>query len=130
MGKKKDKKLHKHDQIDNNYLNFDKNITDSMIMCGIATGVSCVFFGILPMGVIMFMITMLEHSQKYIEQAIFVLVCCAVGIIGSLVTSIVAKAKFRKSRWAVTNIVYISINLVCSGLVSWFFIWLIYTYGS
>ena len=133
MGKKKDKissrKLHKYDHIDNNYLTFDKNITNSMLMCGLATGISCLFFGILPFGVILYLMSVLEKTQRYINQSVFILIMCAVGIMGSLVISIIAKIKYRKSKWAVTNIVYITINLVISGLISWFFIWLINAYG-
>lgn len=133
MGKKKDKissrKLHKYDHIDNNYLTFDKNITNSMLMCGLATGISCLFFGILPFGVILYLMSVLEKTQRYINQSVFILIMCAVGIVGSLVISIIAKIKYRKSNWAVTNIVYITINLVVSGLISWFFIWLINAYG-
>ena len=133
MGKKKDKissrKLHKYDHIDNNYLTFDKNITNSMLMCGLATGISCLFFGILPFGVILYLMSVLEKTQRYINQSVFILIMCAVGIVGSLVISIIAKIKYRKSKWAVTNIVYITINLVVSGLISWFFIWLINAYG-
>ena len=133
MGKKKDKissrKLHKYDYIDNNYLTFDRNITNSMIMCGLATGISCLFFGILPFAVILYLMSVLERSQRYINQSVFSLVMCGVAIVGSLVTSIIAKIKYRKSKWAVMNIVYISINIVVSGLISWFFIWLINSYG-
>ena len=133
MGKKKDKissrKLHKYDHTDNNYLTFDKNITNSMLMCGLATGISCLFFGILPFGVILYLMSVLEKTQRYINQSVFILIMCAVGIMGSLVISIIAKIKYRKSKWAVTNIVYITINLVISGLISWFFIWLINAYG-
>ena len=133
MGKKKDKissrKLHKYDHIDNNYLTCDKNITNSMLMCGLATGISCLFFGILPFGVILYLMSVLEKTQRYINQSVFILIMCAVGIVGSLVISIIAKIKYRKSNWAVTNIVYITINLVISGLISWFFIWLINAYG-
>ena len=76
------------------------------------------------------MMAIIEKTQRYITQSVFILIICGVGVIGSLITSIIAKAKFRKSKWAVTNIVYISINLVISGLLSWFFIWFIVTYGA
>ena len=128
--KVRNKKQQKYAQIDNNYLTFDKDITNSMIMCGIATGVSCMVFGTLPIAVILFMMAIIEKTQRYITQSVFILIICGIGVIGSLVTSIIAKSKYRKSKWAVTNIVYISINLVISGLLSWFFIWFIVTYGA
>lgn len=134
MGKNRDKiskrKLEKYSQIDNNYLTFDWNIYYSMVMCGIATGISCLFFTILPFGVLMYMIAILEKTQTYIGQSVFILICCAVAVVGSLAASITAKVKNRKSRWAVANIIFISINLVTSGLTSWFFIWIINTYGT
>ncbi len=134
MGKTKEKKLsykklHKYDHIDNNYLTFDENISRAMMLCGISTGVSCLFFSALPFGIILYMISVIEKTSKYIGQSTFILIVCGVAIIGSLAASIVAKVKYRKSRWAVTNIVYISINLVISGLNSWFFIWLVNTYS-
>lgn len=124
------KKLHKYDHIDNNYLTVDKNAELAMALCGISTGISCLFFGVLPYGVILYMISILEKTSKYIGQSTFILIVCGVAVIGSLAASIFAKVKYRKSRWAVTNIVYISINLVISALNSWFFIWFINTYGG
>ena len=123
------KKLHKYDYIDNNYLVVDKNVERAMIMCGLSTAVSCLFFAALPTGVLLYMISILEKTSKYIAQSTFILIVCGVGIVGSLATSIVAKVKYRKSRWAVANIVYISINLVISGLITWFFVWLMNTYA-
>ena len=123
------KKLHKYDHIDNNYLVVDKNAEMAMALCGLSTGISCLFFGVLPYGVLLYMISILEKTSKYIAQSTFILIVCGVAILGSLAASIFAKVKCRKSKWAVTNIVYISINIVTSGLTSWFFIWLINTYG-
>ena len=134
MGKNKDKisskKQHKYDQIDNNYLKTDERIPRSMIMCGIATGMSCMFFAVLPVSILMYVIAMLEKTREYINQSIFILICSGIAIVGSLAVSIVAKVKYRKSRWAVTNIVFISINLIFSALSTWFFIWFMNTYGS
>ncbi len=127
--KSKNKKLHKYDHIDNNYLIFDKSIYTSMMLCGLATGISCFFFGLLRIGVFYYVYAVLERTRDFINQAVFIIASCGVGITGSLAASIVAKIKCRKSRWAVTNIVYISINLVLSVLVSWFFIWLMNTYA-
>mgnify|MGYP003311559779 CR=1 FL=1 len=124
------KKLHKYDYIDNNYLVVDKNAELAMALCGISTGVSCLFFGALPFGVILYMISVLEKTSKYIGQSTFILIVCGVAIVGSLAASIFARVKCRKSKWAITNIVYISINLVISVLNCWFFIWLINTYGT
>ena len=124
------KKLHKYDHIDNNYLVVDKNAEMAMALCGLSTGISCLFFGVLPYGVLLYMISILEKTTKYIAQSTFILIVCGIAIVGSLATSIIAKVKCRKSRWAVANIVYISINLVISGLNTWFFVWLMNTYGG
>lgn len=133
MGKLKDKinkkKQQKYDQIDNNYLTFDSRITTAMILCGLATGISCIFFTITTFGVYLYIISIIEKTSKYINQAIFVLVCCGIATIGSLAASIMAKVKCRESKWAVINIVIISINLVIRGLIAWSFIWLINTYA-
>ena len=123
------KKLHKYDHIDNNYLVVDKNAEMAMALCGLSTGISCLFFGVLPYGVLLYMISILEKTTKYIAQSTFILIVCGIAIVGSLAASIIAKVKCRKSKWAVTNIVYISINLVISGLNTWFFVWLMNTYG-
>lgn len=125
-----EKKLHKYDKIDNNYLTFDKNTANAMIICGLATGISCFFLAIEPLGVLYYMIAIIEKTQVYINQAVFILITCAVAIVGSLAASIFAKVKYRKGRWAVTNIVYITVNLVIGGLISWFFIWFINTFGN
>lgn len=124
------KKLHKYDHIDNNYLVVDKNAEMAMALCGLSTGISCLFFGVLPYGVLLYMISILEKTTKYIAQSTFILIVCGIAIVGSLAASIIAKVKCRKSKWAVTNIVYISINLVISGLNTWFFVWLMNTYGG
>ena len=101
-----------------------------MIMCGLATGISCIAFSVLPIGVLMYIISVLERTKQYIAQSTFILIACGIAVLGSLAASIVAKVRNRKSRWAVTNIVYISINLVTSGLTTWFFVWLMNTYGG
>lgn len=128
--KKKQKYTHKYDHIDNNYLIFDSRISNAMTLCGIATGISCLFFGVTPFGVLLYMMAVLERTQEYINQSTFILITCGAAIVGSLVLSIIAKVKYRESRWAVTNIVYISINMVKSFLVAFFFVWLMNTYGT
>ena len=128
--KKKQKHTHKYDHIDNNYLIFDSRISNAMTLCGIACGISCLFFGVTPFGVLLYIMAVLERTQAYINQSLFVLITCAVAIVGSLVLSIIAKVKCRESRWAVTNIVFISINMVTSFLTAFFFIWLMNTYAT
>ena len=124
------RKLHKYDHIDNNYLEIDERIPESMIWCGIASGISSIAFTILPAGVLMYIISILERTREYINQAGFILISCVAALVGSLAASIFAKVRCRQSKWATANIVYISINLVISGLISWFFVWLMNTYGN
>ena len=83
-----------------------------------------------PFGVLLYMMAVLERTQEYINQSTFILITCGAAIVGSLVLSIIAKVKYRESRWAVANIVYISINMVKSFLVAFFFVWLMNTYGT
>ena len=123
-------KKDKYALIDNNSLAVDEKIEQTMIMCGLATGISCIAFSVLPIGVLMYIISVLERTKQYIAQSTFILIACGIAVLGSLAASIVAKVRNRKSRWAVTNIVYISINLVTSGLTTWFFVWLMNTYGG
>ncbi len=125
-----EKKLHKYDHIDNNYLTFDKDTANTMIICGLATAMSCLFFAIEPFGVIFYIMAILEKTQAYINQTVFILIMCGIATVGSLAASIFAKIKYQKSKWAVVNIVYISIVLVITVLISWFFIWLVNTYGT
>ncbi len=133
MGKKEksdNKKSKKYALIDNNYLAVDTKTEKTMIMCGLATGISCMAFTFLPIGILMYIISILERTKTYIAQSTFILIVCGIAVIGSLAASIIAKVKNRKSRWAVTNIIYISINLVTSGLSTWFWVWLMNTYGT
>ena len=58
-----EKKLHKYDHIDNNYLTFDKDTANTMIICGLATAMSCLFFAIEPFGVIFYIMAILEKTQ-------------------------------------------------------------------
>lgn len=132
MGKKEksnNKKSKKYDLIDNNYLSVDPKTEKTMIMCGLATGISCIAFSVLPISVLMYMISILERTKQYIAQSTFILIICGIAVVGSLAVSIIAKVKNRRSKWAVTNIIYISINLVTSGLSTWFWVWLMNTYG-
>ena len=101
----------------------------SLMLSGLATGISTLAFIGLPIGVYMWLISMLERSVSYITQSIAIMVVCGIGIIGSLATSIVARVGDKQSRWPVVNIVYISIMLVISGLLTYFFIWLMTTYA-
>jgi hypothetical protein len=133
MGKREksdDKKSKKYALIDNNYLAVDTKTEKTMIMCGLATGISCMAFTFLPIGILMYIISILERTKTYIAQSTFILIVCGIAVIGSLAVSIIAKVKNRKSRWAVTNIIFISINLVTSGLSTWFWVWLMNTYGT
>jgi hypothetical protein len=131
MGKEKKKKNGlTQDLTDNNYLVFDSKIPNTMLMCGLATGISCIFFGVSPIAILLYMIAVLERTRAYINQSTFILIVCGLSIVGSLAASIVAKVRCRASKWAVTNIIFISINLVKTGLVAWFFIWLMNTYGN
>lgn len=101
----------------------------SVMINGLSTGISTMAFIGLPIGVYMWIISMLERSVSYITQSIAIMVICGIAIIGSLAASIVAKVKDKTGRWPTANIVYISIMLVISGLLTYFFIWLMTTYA-
>lgn len=128
MAKKKDKdNMVSYDR--DFSLNGDRAAEKTMAICGLAIGISCLVFAAIPVAVWLYIMAILERTKAYINQSVFILVVCGVSVVGSLAASIVAKIKDKRSRWAVFNIVFISINLVISALVSWFFIWVVNTYG-
>ena len=110
-------------------LNGDPVAERTTAICGLATGLSCLFFTATPVAIWLYIMAILERTSKFINQSIFILVVCGVSLVGCLAASIVAKVLDRRSRWATANIVFISINLVLSALLCWFFIWLVNTYG-
>ena len=96
------------------------------IICGLATGVSTMCFVGNPVVVCFFwLLSVAQRIPSYISQSVFLLVLCAVGAVGSLAASIVAKVLDKESRWAVVNIVYISIVTVIGALLTAGFIALI-----
>ena len=97
------------------------------IMNGLACGVATMCFIGNPIACWMWFISVAERSTKYITQSTILLILCGVGALGSLAASIVAKVLDKNSRWAVANIVYISIVFVIGALLTWGFIALINT---
>lgn len=100
----------------------------AFIICGLSTGIAVLSLVGEPVGVYMWLISVLEKSTNYISQSIALLIVCGIGILGSLAASIVAKVKNKEMRWPVVNIVFISIMLVIQGLLTYGFIWLITQY--
>ena len=95
------------------------------IICGLATGVSTMCFVGNPVVCFFWLLSVAQRIPSYISQSVFLLVLCAVGAVGSLAVSIVAKVLDKESRWAVVNIVYISIVTVIGALLTAGFIALI-----
>ena len=84
MGKKvkaDDKKSKKYALIDNNYLAVDTKTEKTIIMCGLATGISCMAFSVLPIGILMYIISILERTKTYIAQSTFILIVCGIAVI-------------------------------------------------
>ena len=109
------------------FLAFDKIKKENRthILCGLATGVSIMCFIGNPLVCFLWFLSVAQRIPSFISQTNFLLIMSAVGAVGSLAASIVAKVLDKKSRWAVVNIIYISIVTVISGLITAGFIWLI-----
>ena len=103
----------------------DKITKRTLFICGLATGISIMSFIGHPVAMLLWMISVLERTPSYIFQSTFLLVACAIGALGSLAASIVAKVLDKKHRWPIVNIVYISIGIVIKALLSWGFIALV-----
>ena len=61
------------------------------IICGLATGVSTMCFVGNPVVCFFWLLSVAQRIPSYISQSVFLLVLCAVGAVGSLAASIVAK---------------------------------------
>lgn len=109
------------------FLDFDKIKKENRtnIICGLATGVSTMCFIGNPVVCILWFLSVAQRIPSYIAQTNLLLIVCAVGAVGSLAASIVAKVLDKESRWAVVNIIYISIVTVIGGLLTAGFIALI-----
>ena len=95
------------------------------ILCGLATGMATISFILNPVAVYLWLIDTLKTTAKNANGSFLIMGFCVVNVLASIAASIVAKVKNPKSKWAVINIVYISITLVFSALLTWGFIELI-----
>ena len=102
-----------------------KRMNRTHILCGLATGVSTMCFIGNPVVCFMWFLSVIQRIPSYISQTNFLLILCAVGAVGSLAASIVAKVLDQESHWPAVNIVYISIVTVINGLITAGFIALI-----
>ena len=100
------------------------------ILCGLATGMSTISFMLNPIAVYLWLIDTLKTTAKNTNGSFLIMGFCVVNILASLAASIVAKIWHPKSKWAVVNIVYISVTLVLSALITWSFIALIMKLAS
>ena len=100
------------------------------ILCGLATGMSTISFALNPIAVYLWLIDTLKTTAKNTNGSYLIMGFCAANIIASIAVSIIAKIWHPKSKWAVVNIVYISVTLVLSALITWSFIALIMKLAS
>lgn len=109
------------------FLDFDKIKKENRthIICGLATGVSTMCFIGNPVVCVLWFLSIAQRIPSYISLTYFLIILCAVGAVGSLAASIVAKVLDKESRWAIANIIYISIVTVIGGLLTAGFIALI-----
>jgi len=106
-------------------MNEDKKKLRTLIICGLALGVSIMCFIGHPVALFLWFISVIERTSSYIIQSTVLIVVCALGALGSLAASIVAKVLDKTNRWPIINIVFISIVTVIKVLLSWGFIWLV-----
>ena len=109
------------------FLDFDKYKKENRthILCGLATGVSTMCFVGNPVVCVLWLLSVAQRIPSYIAQTNLLLIICAVGAVGSLAASIVAKVLDKESHWPIVNIIYISIVTVIGGLLTAGFIALI-----
>lgn len=109
------------------FLDFDKIKKENQtnIICGLATGVSTMCFVGNPVVCVLWLLSVAQRIPSFITQTNILLIVCAAGAVGSLAASIVAKVLNKESRWAIVNIIYISILTVVGGLLTAGFIALI-----
>lgn len=111
--------------------NPDEDITGkTSILCGLATGFSTMAFALNPVAVYLWLIDTLKTTAKNTNGSYVIMGICLATVLGSLAASIVAKVRHPKGRWAVVNIVYISITLVITVLLTWGFMALILHYAN
>ena len=106
-------------------MNEDKKTLRTLMICGIALGISIMCFIGHPFALFLWFISVIERTSSYIIQSTIMIVVCAVGALGSLAASIVAKVLDKTNRWPIVNIIFISIVTVIRILLSWGFIALI-----
>ena len=106
-------------------MNEDKKSLRTIFICGLATGVSIMCFIGNPFALFLYFISVIERTSSYITQSAVLITVCALGCLGSLAASIVAKVLDKTHRWPTVNIVFISIGTVLGALLSWGFIALV-----
>ena len=89
----------------------------SMLLCGIATGVSLLSFGLAPYGSWLWLIAEIQKSTQEIGRALFILITCGLLAMGGLPASIFAKIINPKSKWPVVNSIVITILFITNLLL-------------
>ena len=111
-------------------MNEDKKTLRTLFICGLTTGISIMCFIGNPFALFLYFISVIEKTSSYIVQSVALIVVCALGCLGSLAASIVAKVLDKTHRWPTVNIVFISIGTVLGALLSWGFIALVNAVGA
>ena len=111
-------------------MNEDKQKLRTLIICGLALGISIMCFIAHPVALFLYFISVIERTSSYILHSTIMIVVCALGALGSLAASIVAKVLDKTNRWPIINIVFISIVTVIRILLSWGFIALVNQMGT
>ena len=89
----------------------------SMLLCGIATGVSLLSLGLAPFGSWFWLIAIIQKSSQETDRALFVLISCGVLALGGLPASVFAKIINPKSKWPVVNSIVITLLFIANSLL-------------
>ena len=97
----------------------------STILNGLATGLSCIFLTLNPMAVYWWLVATVYKNTSDSKGTLALMIICGVCTLLGLVPSIAAKVINRKSKWAVINIVVISVCFAVAFLLTLGFVALI-----
>ena len=68
--------------------------------------------------------TQRQQDTEAMDAMITMVICCACGMIGSIILAVLAKIKNRQSKWATVCIVISGILLATEILSAFIFIWI------
>ena len=106
-------------------MSIDKSARTARLLCGLSTALMIICNLIVPVCLVLWFdaATPRQQDTYALDALVISLLCCGAGMIAALFMAIVAKLKEPASKWAVVNIVILSILLVLGILGVFFTIW-------